>query len=289
MQNIRGKTALITGASRGIGKRIAAALAQDGMDLVLSARSVSALEETAEAARAVGARVTSIAADIEDPRNVKSLAEQAEAESDGIAVLVNNAAIERAMRFEEVDPNFIETMIKVNLTAPLLLTRAILPHMIRRGEGHIVNVSSLAGLVATPYDDTYAATKHGLVGFSRSLRLTLRSEGHQIGVSVICPAFVEGDGMYQAASTASGGTAPFAIGTVPMQRVVRAVVRAIKRDDAEVVLTSKPMLPFLMTQTISPRLAARMSAMVGVPAMFEQWAELPIDANGPVTPSIDAG
>ena len=273
MDRIEGKTALVTGASRGIGRRIAVALAKEGMNLVLSARSLGALEETAGSARAAGARVTRIASDLADRSAVASLARRAEAESaEGLAVLVNNAAMEHAQRFEEVDPGAIEAMVMVNLTAPMLLARELLPHMIARGEGHIVNISSLAGLVATPYDDTYAATKHGLVGFSRSLRLTLRSEGHAIGVSVICPAFVEEDGMYEAASTASGGTAPFAIGPVPMRKVERAVVRAIRRNDAEVVLTGRPMLPFLVTQTISPRLAARMSALVGVPAMFRKWA-----------------
>lgn len=273
MDGIRGKVALVTGASRGIGRRIAVALAQEGMNLVLSARSLGALEETAEIAQAAGARVTPIATDLEDRDAVISLAQRAEAEfSGGVAVLVNNAAVEHAQRFEEVDPGEIETTVKVNLTAPMVLTRELLPHMIRRGEGHIINISSLAGLVATPYDDTYAATKHGLVGFSRSLRLTLRSEGHAVGVSVICPAFVEEEGMYETASKASGGTAPFAIGTVPMHRVERAVVRAIRRNEAEVVLTGKPMLPFLITQAVSPRLAGRMSALVGVPAMFKKWA-----------------
>lgn len=273
MDQLAGRTALVTGASRGIGKRIAVALAKEGMNLVLSARSLDALQETAESARAAGVRVSSIATDLADLSTVATLAERAEAESpNGIAVLVNNAAIEHAQRFDEVDSGAIENMVRVNLTAPMILTRELLPHMIRRGEGHIVNISSLAGLVATPYDDTYAATKHGLVGFSRSLRLTLRSEGHPVGVSVICPAFVEEDGMYETASKESGGTAPFAIGTVPMRRVERAVVQAIRRNDAEVVLTGKPMLPFLITQTVSPRLAARMSTLVGVPAMFRKWA-----------------
>lgn len=233
MDGIRGKVALVTGASRGIGRRIAVALAQEGMNLVLSARSLGALEETAGIARAAGVRVTLVAADLEDRDAVISLAQRAEAAfPDGVAVLVNNAAIEQAQRFEEVDPAAIE---------------------------------------ATD-DDTYAATKHGLVGFSRSLRLTLQSEGHAVGVSVICPAFVEEEGMYETASKASGGTAPFVIGTVPMHKVERAVVRAIRRNDAEVVLTGKPMLPFLITQTVSPRLAGRMSALVGVPAMFKKWA-----------------
>jgi len=273
MKEIRGKTALVTGASRGIGPHIVRALAEQGMNLVLSARTTSALEQSAESARSLGARVTLVPADLRKQSDTEMLARRAEAEGGGIAVVVNNAAIEKALRYDEVDSTLIDEMVAVNLTAPMVLTRLLLPHMIRRGEGHVVNISSVAGLVGTPYEEPYAATKHGLVGFSRSLRLTLRSEGQPIGVSVICPAFVKEAGMYHSASAASGGTAPFMIGTVAPAKVARAVVRAIVRDEPEVVLTGMPMLPFLVTQTLSPRLAGRMSALVGVPAMFKRWAD----------------
>src|SRR5687767_13173089 len=273
MKEIRGKTALVTGASRGIGPHIVRALAEQGMNLVLSARTTSALEQSAESARSLGARVTLVPADLRKQSDTEMLAPRAEAEGGGIAVVVNNAAIEKALRYDEVDSTLIDEMVAVNLTAPMVLTRLLLPHMIRRGEGHVVNISSVAGLVGTPYEEPYAATKHGLVGFSRSLRLTLRSEGQPIGVSVICPAFVADAGMYHSASAASGGTAPFMIGTVAPAKVARAVVRAIVRDEPEVVLTGMPMLPFLVTQTLSPRLAGRMSALVGVPAMFKRWAD----------------
>jgi short-subunit dehydrogenase len=273
MKQLRGKTALVTGASRGIGPHIVRALAQQGMHLVLTARTIAALDQTAESARSLGVRVSCVAADLRRRPDVESLAQRAESESGGLAVLVNNAAIETALPYEQVDPAMIDDMIAVNLTAPMMLTRLLLPHMIRRGEGHIVNISSLAGLVGTPYEEPYAATKHGLVGFSRSLRLSLRSDGHPVGVSVLCPAFVEDAGMYHNASVATRSVAPMMIGTVPMQKLAKAVVRAIVRDDPEVVLTGKPMLPFLLTQTLSPRLAARMSAMVGVPATFRKWAD----------------
>ena len=272
MRELRGKTALVTGASRGLGPHIARALAGEGMNLVLSARSVEALEPTVRAVREYAGRVTCVAADLGQRADVEALAQRAEVESGGVAVLVNNAAIERALPFERVAPGEIAETIAVDLVAPMVLTRLLLPAMIDRGEGHVVNVASLAGLVGTPYEEAYAAAKHGLVGFSRSLRLTLRAEGHRVGVSAICPAFVQDAGMYHNASTASGTGAPLMIGTVPMRKVARAVVRAIVRDEPEVVLTGMPMLPFLLTQTVSPRLAGRMSAMVGVPGMFKRWA-----------------
>jgi short-subunit dehydrogenase len=279
MKQLRGKTALVTGASRGIGPHIVRALAEEGMHFVLSARSVAALESTAEQARALGARVSCVAADLSRRSDLEALAQRAAREPGGVALLVNNAAIECALPFEQVDVDMIEEMIAVDLTAPMVLTRLLLPHMIQRGEGHVVNMSSLAGLVGTPYEEAYAAAKHGLVGFSRSLHLTLRSDGHPVGVSVICPAFVEEAGMYHSASLASRSKAPLAIGTVPMRKIGRAVVRAIVRNEPEVVLTGMPMLPFLLTQSVSPRLAARMSALVGVPAMFRKWADASLGAT----------
>jgi short-subunit dehydrogenase len=278
MKQLRGKTALVTGASRGIGPHIVRALADEGMHFVLSARTEAALQPTAEMARSLGARVTCVAADLGRREALAPLVEQAEAASGGIAVLVNNAAVERALPYDRIDPAMIEEMIAVNLVAPMVLVRLLLPHMIRRGEGHIVNIASLAGLVGTPYEEAYSASKHGLVGFSRSLNLSLRSERQPVGVSVLCPAFVQDAGMYHEASVASGGVAPFAIGTVPLRRLSRAVVRAIVREEPEVVLAGKPMLPFLIAQTVSPRLAARMSAMVGVPGTFKKWADASLRA-----------
>lgn len=272
MKNIRGKTALVTGASRGIGSRIALALADEGMNLVLSARTVAAIADTATEARSRGVDVTCLAAELSDRRQVESLARRAEAESGGIGVLVNNAAIEHACSYDRVPPEAITDIIDVNLTAPLLLVRLLLPEMIRRGEGHVVNLSSLAGMVGTPYQEAYSATKHGLVGFSRSLRLFLEAEGHDVGVSVICPTFVEDDGMYHTANRATGVTAPSLTGTVAIESVTRATVRAILRDEPEVVLSGRPVRPFLAVQAISPRTTDRLASAAGVPKMFKQWA-----------------
>lgn len=272
MKELRGKTALITGASRGIGPHIVEALAEEGMNVVLSGRDAKALDATAESAGRHGVKAICIPADIRNRAELASLAERAEAESGGVHVLVNNAGIERALPFDQVDIDSIDEMMEVNLVAPMVLARMLLPNMIRRREGHIVNMSSVAGLVGTPYEETYAATKHGLVGFSRSLALTLRSEGHPIGVTAICPAFVADAGMYHNASVASGAGAPMMIGTVPMRQVARAVVKAIRANKIEILLTGKPMLPFLLTQTISPKAAAWMSKAVGVPQMFKKWA-----------------
>jgi len=282
MNEIRGKFALITGASRGIGRTIVRALADEGMNLVLTARHLSALEQTETEARERGVLACCIAADLLEPSDVAMLVERAEAESDGIAVLINNAGVEHASSYESVAVGKITDVVSLNLLAPMILSRLLLPHMIRRGEGHIVNISSLAGLVGTPYEEAYAASKHGLVGFSRSLRVSLRSDGHRVGVSVICPGLVRGAGMYESASAASDTIAPVMIGSVPVERVGRAVVRAIVSDEPEVVVNRVPILPFLIAQVLSARLAERIAAAAGAPGMFKKWATASTRTTGRV-------
>ncbi|MEO8383044.1 MAG: SDR family NAD(P)-dependent oxidoreductase [Acidobacteriota bacterium] len=272
MKDIRGKYALITGASRGIGPRIVNAMAEEGMNLVVTARHMPALEQTAAEARKRGVRVRCIAADLLEPSDIRTLVERAESESGGIAVLINNAGIEHASSYECIAVEKITDVVSVNLLAPMTLSRLLLPPMITRGEGHIVNISSLSGLVGTPYEEAYAASKHGLVGFSRSLRASLRSDGHRVGVSVICPGPVRGAGMYASSNAVTGAMALATIGSIPIASIGRAVVRAIVSDQPEVVLSGVPILPFLLTQVLSARLAERIAVAAGVPQMFKRWA-----------------
>lgn len=272
MQELRGKCALITGASRGIGPHIVNALADEGMNLVITARCQSALEKTAVDARRRGARVTCIAANLLEPSHISGLVDRAEHESGGIAVLINNAGVEHASSYERIGIANIAEVVSVNLLAPMILSRLLLPSMTRRGEGHIVNISSLSGLIGTPYEEAYAASKHGLVGFSRSLRVSLRSDGHRVGVSVICPGPVRGAGMYESSNAVTATMALATAGSIRVADVGRAVVRAIVSDQPEVILSGLPMRPFLLTQVLSPKLADRIATAAGVPRMFKRWA-----------------
>ncbi|MDP9191906.1 MAG: SDR family NAD(P)-dependent oxidoreductase [Acidobacteriota bacterium] len=280
MKQIRGKFALVTGASGGIGGMIANVLADEGVGLVLTAPHLGALEHTAADARERGVSVHCIAADLREPGDIAMLVDRAETESGGIAILVNNAGAEHASSYECIDLERMTGVMSLNLLAPMILSRLLLPDMIRRAEGHIVNIASLAGLVGTPYEEAYAASKHGLVGFSRSLRVSLRSDGHRVGVSVICPGMVRGAGMYESATAATDMRAPVMIGSVPVEKVGRAVVRAIVSDEPEIVLNGVPILPLLMTQVLSPRFADRIAAAAGVPGMFKTWAAASASTKG---------
>jgi short-subunit dehydrogenase len=273
VEELRGKTALVTGASRGIGAHIARALAGEGMRLVLVARSAGALEGVAAELRARGTEVVTIPADLARRDQIEVLAERAGAELGGVDVLVNNAGLELAAAYHSVAPETIDELIAVNLTAPMILSRLLLPGMIARGRGHIVNISSLAGLVGTPYGEVYCATKHGLVGFTRGLRLTAEAEGYGVGASVICPGFISHEGMFADAAGGAGVVAPALLGTSPPEAVAKAVVRAILRDEPEMIVNGRPVLPMLLTQLFSPRLAPRIASRVGVVKLFRRLAE----------------
>lgn len=167
---LEGATALVTGASSGIGRATAAALAGRGARVVALGRDVARLE-------GVGER--QVVWDLAEPGAVAE-------EVGPVDVLVNNAGAGWAGPFAETPD--VERLVAVNLVAPILLTRALLPGMLERGRGHIVNVASIAGFVAPRDEAVYAATKAGLVAFSESLRYELRGSG--VGVTLVAPGVV---------------------------------------------------------------------------------------------------
>jgi len=274
MKTLEGKTALVTGGSRGVGVYIARALAARGMHLVLAARSEAQLEAVAAELRSTSAHVDVVAADVGDRDQLTALVERAEAVSGGIDVLVNNAGLEDAVPYDRLAPERIDQIIDVNLRAPMMLSRLFLPKMIARGRGHIVNIASLAGLMGVPYEEPYSATKHGLVGFSRSLRTTAVGEGYPVGVSVICPGFISEAGMYENTRKLTGVSAPSTFGTSPPGAVAEAVVRAIVEDEPEIIVNAKPVRPLLLMQVLSPRMAVRVAKKAGALALFKDMANI---------------
>lgn len=282
METLRGKTALVTGASRGIGVHLARALAAEGMNLVLAARSADALSEVcSEIEQQYDVRAVPAAMDIANVSSLQRLVDVATGAFGRIDVLVNNAGLDQCLDYTELDAGFIERVIAVNLTAPMVLTRLVLPEMIARGEGHIVNLASLAGLCGTPYNETYSATKHGLVGFTRSLRLSLAAEGHAIGASAICPGFVSDTGMFQTMVDQSNVSAPAALGVSTPAEVARAMLRAIRHDTAEAIVNSTPVRPMLMLALLLPRLGEWLTRRLGVVKTFKQVA-----SSRPPEPSL---
>lgn len=270
MQTLQGKTALVTGASRGIGTYIAKTLAERGMNLVLVARSGDLLEKVKQDLANTGVKVYTIAADLGQLDLLEKVVAEAQQLSGGISVLVNNAGLEDAVPFDQADPAKIEQLLRVNLTSPILLSRLMLPKMIELGEGHVVNVSSLGGLLSTPYGEAYGAAKHGLVGFTRCFRTTAIGENYPVSASVVCPGMVSDAGMFHDACQQYDITPPTSFGAATPQEVADAVVKAILNDEPEVIVNPKPVKPILFMQLFFPKFATKMMVKAGILKTFKE-------------------
>ena len=182
---LAGKVALVTGASRGIGRAVAKRFAGEGAAVALAARTESDLEDAAREVEAAGGKALVLAADVADPDQAARLTSETVGKLGRLDILVNNAGIGARGKVDELSLADWDRAFSVNLRGVFLVTRAAVPAMKKQGGGHIVNVSSVAGLVANPGVSAYNATKFGLMGFSESLMFELRHD--HIKVSVICP------------------------------------------------------------------------------------------------------
>ena len=214
----------MTGATGGLGRAIAGALASRGAVLSLSGRRADALE--ALAAELPGGGHTVFPSDLAEPGSAERLA----AEAGEVDVLVANAGLPGTGRLPEFSSDDLLRALRVNLEAPMLLARALEPQMIERGKGHMVFVSSLSGKSATPLSSVYNATKFGLRGFALGLRADLDPLG--IGVSIVSPGTIREAGMY-----ADSGAKPIpGLGTGSPQQVADAVVKAVERNKVEIAV-----------------------------------------------------
>jgi len=267
MKDLRGTNAIVTGASRGIGVYIARALATEGVNLSLAARSEDELEQVRTEMEALGVTAIATVCDVVKPEDRARLIERTESELGPIDILINNAGIERVRRFEDADEaDFIDTLA-INLEAPILLTRAVVPGMLARKRGHVVNIASGAGKVGLPYGTSYCASKHGLVGFTNALRAEYQSS--PVGFSVVCPGFVTDAGMYDRWAT-NGIKAPRIAGTSKPEKVASVTVSCITRDRAEVIVNTPPVRPLVVLANIVPGLMPRLLKMFGYSGVFER-------------------
>ena len=258
--DLKGKTALVTGASRGIGPHLASALAGGGMNLVLTGRSGSELEAVAADQRKHGARVLTVVADLLDDDARTLLIGAAQREFGGVDVLVNNAGGDPLRQFEEMSIEENESIIKLNLFAPIALSHLVLPGMLERGRGHIVNISAMAGRVGFPYTEAYAAAKDGLIGFSRVLRTDYRARG--VSSSVLILGAIAGAGQGQ--RTMDQMRMPKSSFMAPVGLVAKALLKAIDKDKAEIVVQPGPGRMLRAVMDFYPGLGPWMNNQMGV-------------------------
>ena len=187
--NLNGKSAIVTGSTKGIGRAIAEALVREGMSVCISARREDEVEQTvAELSRLGEGGVTGAVCDVRDYEEVKALIEHTVAEFGGVDVLVNNAGIGIFGRVEDISPEDFRAVLETNLHGIFYCCHEAIPQMKNRGGGYIINISSLAGTNAHPQMAVYNASKFGLNGFSEALMQEVRHDN--IKVSYIMPGSV---------------------------------------------------------------------------------------------------
>jgi meso-butanediol dehydrogenase / (S,S)-butanediol dehydrogenase / diacetyl reductase len=221
MESIEGRVALVTGAGRGIGRSIALTLARAGAHVAVAARTVSEIEAVAAEIASLGRRTLFLPLDVADRGQVARAPDQVARGLGRIEILVNNAGIHASGPVQRTEDATWDAVLAVDLTAPFLLCRACLPAMIEARWGRIVNVASIAGKMGIRYGAAYAAAKHGLIGFTRSL--ALEGARHGITVNAICPSWTDTQMLDDAVAT-----------------VARATSRSLP-DARQVLLSSSPL------------------------------------------------
>ncbi len=272
MKAIEGRTALVTGAGRGLGRCIAARLLEKGGRVALVDVQADVLAATAESLAPLGA-CRPFACDISDPAAVRRLADDVEAALGPVRILVNNAGIVRAADLLELGDDDIARMIQVNLTAHFWTCRTFLPGMQAAGEGHIVNIASAGGLLAIPRLTAYCASKFGVVGFSDALRQEIKKNKWPVGVTCVCPNTVD-TGMFAGSRTVRGTR------LLTPEKVAAEVVRAILRDRPLVGMPSFPVkvLTPLLKALLPVNAMDRLNALMGMWHINDGWT------GGPASP-----
>jgi len=264
--HLNGKVVLITGASRGIGEACARAFARRGARLILTARSVETLERIRREIDA--AKVRALAADLERPEQVAELANRALECWGGVDVLVNNAGVGLYVPGWRADADLVRRMTQVNFFAPCQLIAGLAPAMRRRGEGVIVNVSSVAGKVPLPWLTLYSATKAAMNALSDGLRMELRGTG--VRVVSVCPGYVRTD----FAEHALGGRIPASLASrrrfaITAQECAAAIVEGVEKEKRTVV-TPRSGWVLVALARVLPRAADALLARLQGPRMTEE-------------------
>ena len=257
MHPVHGKTVILTGASQGLGAVMARALAAEGANLVLAARSIPKLAELAGNLPGEGIKIVK-KTDVTSTEDRAALLAFVRSQFDHIDILINNAGVEELGVYAEQDPAVFGRIIATNLLAPMQLAREVLPAMLARGDGHIVNIASLAGRTGMPFGAAYSGSKGGLAEWSISLAAELADSG--VAVSVICPGFVDGTGMFSRQEV----PAPRTIGASHPEDVARALLKVVETRRIEVVVNPKPVRLLMALKALSPEAALAVGRRLGL-------------------------
>ncbi len=271
MKDLKDKVALVTGAASGIGQAISLKLAQEGSDIVIADLNEQGLLDTADQIRSLGRKALHVKTDISRREEVENLCSKAIEEFGRVDILINNAGVALYAELKDTDLSDWEWLMGVNLWGPVYTLHYLLPQMIERKSGHIVNISSWMGLLGGPANGAYAATKFGVVGLSETLRIEMAK--FKIGVTVVCPGVVRTN-IFNSLQIKGYSTdvrnMPDFLGITP-ECISRRIVRAIKKNRT-MVITGLGKFAFGLKR-ISPTLA--LQVMRGGLWMFSKYKTRP--------------
>lgn len=267
MKDLRDKVVLITGAARGMGRMDALAFAREGCRVVMTDVDLKGLEETTREMANDGYEACPFGLDVSDRDACFRLVEKVGREIGPIEVLVNNAGVMECGEFTGMSEHHWRRTMEVNFLGQVWMMQAVLPGMLARGGGHIVNMASQAGVIGGAKMSSYSASKHAIMGLTDSVRLELRGSG--VRFTDVIPGFVD-TGM------ASGAEPPFISPWVDPARVSEAIVDAVKKGREEIC---KPAFSVRLSAFLrglgSPRLLDGIYRMLGGHKVFDTWRKDP--------------
>jgi short-subunit dehydrogenase len=263
MKDLEGKVVLVTGAARGMGKLHAENFHREGCVVVITDVDEKGLGETESELRSRGCKVHAYRLDVSDRDACFALAEKVRSEVGPIDVLVNNAGITECFSVLDLSEKAVRRMAEVNYMGYVWMMQAVVPDMIRKGSGHVVNICSVAGKVGTAKMGGYCATKFADIGITDAIRMETRGSG--VDFTIVNPGYVS-TGMFE------GGKVPFITRWQDPMKVSRAMVEAVKKNKAEIcVPRSNVMLVAFLRGLCMPKLMDLTFHILGVDKSMDNW------------------
>ena len=268
MSKIKKSVVLITGASRGLGRQLSLEIAKKGGKVVAVARNKSDLESLVSEIQNAGGEAFSLPADLTDLPSLSPMMKQAEQAFGPIDIVINNAGCVNFLPLESYSLQEMQNLFHLNTVSAMEITRLVLPSMLAKRKGHIVNVSSVSGKLGSPFGNIYVASKAALIMWTHAQRIELDQSG--VSISLICPSYVEGVG----AVVDLGLNTPKLIPKNSPKKVVSRIIEAIEKDQAEVMIVPGlfPARPLLALAQIFPTLQDHVLRWMGVTQVHRHFA-----------------